>query len=122
MSDLKKDFEDMDRTVAFNTCTLKADLRPKLAAPLGKLERWDVTISGTASEAAFLVLPNGSGSIALGLFSIRPEVNRLAWLHTWQVFERIAENLAGTPVHLTKLKNYSLPADQQLKTLALPAP
>ena len=118
LTDLKKDFEDMDRTVAFNTCTLKADLLPKLAAPLGKLERWDVTISGTASEAAFLVLPKGTACVALGLISMRPEDNMLAWLHTWRVFERIAEDLAGTPIHLTKLKNYSLPADQQLKTLA----
>ena len=118
LTDLKKDFDDMDTPIAYNTCTLKADLRPELAAPMGKLERWDVTVNGIANEAAFLVLPKGSASIALGLFSIRPEVNRLAWLHTWRVFERIAGDLTGTPVHLTKLKNYSLPADQQLKTLA----
>ena len=118
LTDLKKDLDDMDTPIAYDTCTLKADLRPELAAPLGKLERWDVTINGIANEAAFLVLPKGSASIALGLFSIRPEVNRLAWLHTWRVFEGIAGDLAGAPVHLTKLKNYTLPADQQLKMLA----
>ncbi len=118
LSDLKKDFEGMDRTVAFNTCTLKADLLPKLTAPLGKLERWDVTIGGTSSEAAYLVLPKGNTCVALGLISMRPEDNMLAWLHTWRVFERIAEDLTGTPVHLTKLKNCSLPADQQCNTLA----
>jgi hypothetical protein len=118
LTDLKKDLDDLDTPIAYNTCTLKADLRPELAPPLGKLERWDVTINGIDNEAAFLLLPKGSTSIALGLFSIRPEVNRLAWLHSWRVFERIAGDLAGTPIHLTKLKNYSLPADQQLKTLA----
>ena len=118
LTDLKKDFDNMDTPIAYDACILKADLRPELAAPLGKLERWDVTINGIANEAAFLVLPKGSASIALGLFSIRPEVNRLAWLHTWQVFERIATALSGTPVSLTKLKNNTLPSDQQLKALA----
>jgi hypothetical protein len=118
LADLKKDLDDMDTPIVYNTCTLKADLRPELAAPLGKLERWDVTINGIANEAAFLVLPKGPASIALALFSVRPEINILAWLHTWQVFEGIAGDLAGAPVHLTKLKNYALPADQQLKMLA----
>ena len=118
LSGLKKDIDDLDKPIAYNICTLKADLRPELAAPLGKLERWDVTIDGIDNEAAFLVLPKGSGCIALGLFSIRPDVNRLAWLHTWRVFERIATDLAGTPIGLTKLKNFSLPAEPELKTLS----
>ena len=65
------------------------------------------------------MLPKGTACVALGLISMRPEDNTLAWLHTWRVFERIAQRCsAGPTVHLTKLKNFSLPADQQLKTLA----
>jgi len=70
---LKKDFKDMP--ISLDTCTLKADIMPKLAAPLGKLERWNAVVKGNPGEVAFLVVPKRNDFIAMGLFSMRPEDN-----------------------------------------------
>jgi len=49
MTRLKKDFEEMP--ISLDTCTLKADIMPKLAPPLGKLERWNAVVNGSPGEA-----------------------------------------------------------------------
>ncbi len=116
MASLKKDFEEMP--MSLDACTLKADLMPKLAAPLGKLERWNAAVSGSPGEAAFLVFPQKDDFIAMGLFSMRPEDNLLTWSHTWRVFEIIAGDLTGKTIDLTKLKNHTLPSENQLKKMA----
>ena len=115
MTGLKKDFEDMP--ISLDTCVLKADIMPKLAAPLGKLERWNAVVKGSPGEAAFLVVPKNNDFIAMGLFSMRPEDNLLTWSHTWRVFEIIAGDLTGKTVDLAKLKNHTLPSENQLKRI-----
>jgi hypothetical protein len=116
MNSLKKDFEEMP--ISLDTCTLKADFMPKLAAPLGKLERWNADVKGSPGEVAFLVIPQKDDYIAMGLFSMRPEDNLLTWSHTWRVFEIIAGDLAGKTIDLAKLKNHTLPSENQLKRIA----
>ncbi len=116
MTSLKKDFEEMPITL--DTCILKADVMPKLVAPLGKLERWNAVVQGNPGEAAFLVFPQRNNFIAMGLFSMRPEDNMLTWSHTWRVFEIIAGDLNGKTIDLAKLKNHTLPSKNQLKTIA----
>ena len=115
LNDLKEDFKGMP--IAFNACTLNADLDPNVAAPLGKLERWEVTINGTPGEAAFLMFPESAAYIAMGLITTRPENNRLAWMHSWRIFELIAADLTHKSVRLTKLKSNSMPSQIQLETL-----
>lgn len=115
MTRLKKDFEDMP--ISLDTCILKADIMPKLAAPLGKLERWNAKVKGSPGEAAFLVIPKGDDVVAMGLFSMRPGDNLLTWSHTWRVFEIIAGDLTGKTVDLAKLKNRTLPSENQLKRI-----
>lgn len=112
---LKKDFEDMP--MSLDTCILKADIMPKLAAPLGKLERWNAKVQGSPGEAAFLVVPKGDDVVAMGLFSMRPEDNLLTWSHTWRVFEIIAGDLTRKTVDLAKLKSRTLPSENQLKRI-----
>ena len=116
MTILKKDFEDMP--ISMDTCILKADIMPKLAAPLGKLERWNAVVKGNPGEAGFLVVPKGDDFIAMGLFSMRPEDNLLTWSHTWRVFEIIAGDLTGKTIDLAKLKNHTLPSQNRLKKMA----
>ena len=115
MTRLKKDFEEMP--ISLDTCTLKADIMPKLAAPLGKLERWNAVVKGSHGEVAFLVIPQKDDFIAMGLFSMRPEDNLLTWSHTWRVFEIIAGDLTGKTIDLAKLKNHTLPSENQLKRI-----
>ncbi len=116
MTSLKKDFEDMP--ISLETRILKADIMPKLAAPLGKLERWNAVVKGSPGEVAFLVLPKRDNYIAMGLISMRPEDNLLTWSHTWRVFEIIAGDLTGKTIDLAKLKNHTLPSENQLKRIA----
>ena len=116
MTGLKKDFEDMP--ISLDTCILKADIMPKLAAPLGKLERWNAVVKGSPGEAAFLVVPKRNDFVAMGLFTLRPEDNLLTWSHTWRVFEIIAGDLTGKTVDLAKLKHHTLPSENQLKKIA----
>ena len=116
MTRLKKDFEEMP--ISLDTCILKADIMPKLAAPLGKLERWNAVVKGSLGEVAFLVIPQRDNYIAMGLFSMRPEDNLLTWSHTWRVFEIIAGDLAGKTIDLAKLKTHTLPSENQLKRIA----
>ncbi len=116
MTGLKKDFENMP--ISLETCILKADIMPKLAAPLGKLERWNAVVKGSPGEAAFLVVPIGNDFVAMGLFTLRPGDNLLMWSHTWRVFEIIAGDLTGKTVDLAKLKNHTLPSENQLKKIA----
>jgi hypothetical protein len=116
MTSLKKDFEEMP--ISLDTCTLKADIMPKLAAPLGKLERWNAVVKGSPGESAFLVVPKRNDFIAMGLFSMRPEDNLLTWSHTWRVFEIIAGDLTGKTIDLAKLKNHTLPSENRLKRIA----
>jgi hypothetical protein len=89
-----------------------------LEAPLGKLERWDVTVNGVKNEAAFLVFPQSSACVAMGMITVLPENNQLSWMHCWRVFELIAGDLAHRSVRLTKLKNHVMPSKSQLNTLA----
>ena len=116
MTRLKKDFEEMPITL--DTCILRADIMPKLAAPLGKLERWNAVVKGSHGEAAFMVFPQRDDFIAMGLFTMRPEDNLLTWSHTWRVFEIVAGDLAGKTIDLAKLKNHTLPSENQLKKIA----
>ena len=116
MTGLKKDFENMP--ISLETCILKADIMPKLAAPLGKLERWNAVVKGSPGEAAFLVVPIRNDFVAMGLFTLRPGDNLLMWSHTWRVFEIIAGDLTGKTVDLAKLKNHTLPSQNQLKKIA----
>jgi hypothetical protein len=115
LTEIKKDFEAMP--ISFHTRSLEADLMPELAAPLGKLEKWDVVVGESPGQAAFLVLPHRTGYVALGLFTMRPEDNLLMWMHTWRVFEIIAGDLTGKPVVLVKLKHHTLPDASGLKGL-----
>jgi hypothetical protein len=116
MASLKKDFEEM--AISMDTCTLQADIMPKLAAPLGKLQRWNAIVKGSPGEAGFLVVPKGGDFIAMGLFSMRPEDNLLTWSHTWRVFEIIAGDLTGKTIDLAKLKNHTLPSENRQKKMA----
>lgn len=116
MTGLKKDFEDMP--ISLDTCIFKADIMPKLPAPLGKLERWNAVVNGSLGEAAFLVVPKRDDFIAMGFFSMRPEDNLLMWSHSWRVFEIIAGDLTGKTIDLAKLKNHTLPSETQLKRIA----
>jgi hypothetical protein len=116
LTGLKNDFEK-DMLLSYGQSNLKADLMPGQAAPLGKLERWDVSVNGTPGESAFMVLPYGSNFLAMGLLSIKPEDNALSWLHAWRIFEIIANDLSGKQLNLTKLKNFSVPANERLTAL-----
>jgi len=116
LAGLKSDFEK-DMFITYNQINLKADLMPGQTAPLGKLERWDVSVEKTPGEAAFLVLPYGSDVLAMGLLSIKAEDNALSCLHTWRVFEIIANDLSGKYFNLTKIKNFSIPTNEQLTAL-----
>jgi hypothetical protein len=116
LAGLKSDFEK-DMFISYNQFNLKADLMPGQTAPLGKLERWDVSVEETPGEAAFLMLPYGSDVLAMGLLSIKAEDNALSWLHTWRVFEIIVNDLSGKQFNLTKVKNFTIPANEQLTAL-----
>ncbi|MGB5615338.1 MAG: discoidin domain-containing protein [Desulfobacterales bacterium] len=114
---LKKDFEQMP--VSLDRCILRADIFPDLPKPLGKVERWNAIAGGNLGEVGFLVLPKGNDTIAMGLFSMRPEDNLVTWSHTWRVFEIIVNDLSAQPIDLSSLKHCTLPSEDRLK--ALPA-
>jgi hypothetical protein len=116
-SQVKNDFKDMQ--MAFGSCTLKADLAPTLEMPLGKLEKWDITVGGTPGEAAFLALPHRSGFVAMGLFSMHRKDNLLAWMHSWRVFEMVATDLSSKRISFAKIKNITIPSDAASIKLAV---
>ncbi|MGD8716466.1 MAG: discoidin domain-containing protein [Desulfobacterales bacterium] len=113
LAGLKSDFEK-DMFISYNQINLKADLMPGQTAPLGKLERWDVSVKETPGEVAFMVLPYGSNFLGMGLLSIKAEDSALSWLHAWRVFEIIANDLSGKQFNLAKLKNCTVPSNEQL--------
>ncbi|MBW2093681.1 MAG: hypothetical protein JRI80_02225 [Deltaproteobacteria bacterium] len=116
LANLKKDFQRI--SLSYDQCTLKADLMPKQASPLGKLEKWDVMVKGVPGEVAFLVLGHRSGYLGLGLFCMRPEDNLLSWMHVWRVFEIVVNDVTGKHLAVTRIKSLSLPSRGEVERLA----
>jgi hypothetical protein len=88
LSNLKKDFSDSDLVFKRRICM--ADVNTSLAAPLGKLYTWDVTVSGSPAELSCLLVPKGTDTVALGLLVPKKEDNAYVWMSAWRVFEIVA--------------------------------
>ncbi|MFW6140710.1 MAG: hypothetical protein ACOC5S_05085 [Acidobacteriota bacterium] len=113
---LKEDFEGIP--VTFDRLTLEADLDSTLEAPLGKLKKWETTLSGTQAEISLLVWPQSSGYLALGLLTPHSQVRRYTWMHAWRVFEVVSSDLIKKQLPLIRTKNLNLPLKAELTNMA----
>lgn len=99
---------------SFNAKTLAMDIEPRFSAPLGKLERWDVTVEGLPAEAALLLLPRGKTYIGLGLFTMKRNDNPFGWMTAWRVFEIVAGDLTGKTQSFSAARKLVMPSDKEL--------
>ena len=105
------------KPLTFKEKILSADLEPDKEAPLFKLERFRAAVKGAPAEAATLVIPRGSDLLALSLVAPPREVNYLAWMHCWRIFEIAANDLAGKELPVAQVKSLTIPSKKQLASL-----
>jgi F5/8 type C domain len=114
-NDLKEVFEKSGFT--FRKKILVADIEPQLSTPLGKLERWDVTIDALAAEVTLLLLPKGDTFLGLGLFSMKRQDNIYGWMTAWRVFEIIVADLTGKSRSFSAARKLVMPSDKVLNKM-----
>ena len=102
---------------SFDTRLLMADIEPRLSAPLGKLERWAVTLDGLPAEVTLLLLPRGNRYIGMGLFSMRRSDNLFAWMTAGRVFEIVVGDLTGKKRSLSAFRKLVMPLEKELNQM-----
>jgi hypothetical protein len=98
----------------FNRKTLAADIEPRLSAPLGKIERWDVTIEGLRAEVALLLLPQGKTYLSFGLFTMKREDNLFGWMTAWRTFEILVGDLTRKTRSFYAIRKSVMPSNKEL--------
>ncbi len=115
LADVRKTLEA--KPVTFKEKILTADLGPGKDAPLLKLERFRAAVKGAPAEAATLIIPRGSDLLAMSLVAPPQEVNYLAWMHCWRIFEITANDLAGKELPIDQVRSLTVPSKTQLASL-----